>query len=70
MSICLSARISAPPTGRIFVKFDAKDLVENLVRVGQQYRPLYVKTQVRLIVACDVNSPLKHCCATLNTLYC
>jgi hypothetical protein len=52
MSVCLSARISAPPTGRIFVKFGAKDLPENPAHVGQQYRPLHVKTQtqVRLIV--------------------
>jgi hypothetical protein len=27
---------------------------------------LYQKTYVRFIFACDINLPLKHCCATIN----
>jgi hypothetical protein len=59
----LSVRISAAPTGRISVKFDFGDFCENLsknpdlVKIGQNYWALYVKIQVRFIVADDTQSP-------------
>jgi hypothetical protein len=52
LSVSLSACISAGPAGRIFVKSDTENFREsreapNLVKVGQQCRPRYMKTQVR-----------------------
>jgi thiol-disulfide isomerase/thioredoxin len=65
-SIRLSALIRAAPTGRISVKFRIGDFYENLSRnpslvdIGQKYRVLYMKNEVRFIVADDIKSPLKH----------
>lgn len=47
---CLPACISSAPTGRSFVEFDIGDFYERLsiksrfVRIGQQRRPLFMKT--------------------------
>ena len=38
----------------------------DLVKIVQNYLALYMKTQVRFKVAVDINSPKKHCCATLS----
>jgi hypothetical protein len=49
LSVCLSASISAPLTGRIFLKFYIEDFNENMPRklilgkIGQKYRALYVE---------------------------
>jgi hypothetical protein len=50
LSVCLSACISALPTAKIPIKFDIGDLYEiswetaNLVKIGQKYEALYMKT--------------------------
>jgi hypothetical protein len=51
--------MNAAPIGRISMKFYAGDFWEtpNLVKVGQKYRSLYMKTQVRFVVAGDTHSP-------------
>ena len=38
-----------------------------LDKIAQQYRPFYVKTQVRFIAAGDINSLYKRSCATRST---
>ena len=63
MSVRLSACIIAAPSGRIFVKFYICGLVKicgekpDLVKIGQKYRALYVRTYVRFIVPGDIKSP-------------
>jgi hypothetical protein len=63
MSIRLSTCISTTPTGRISVKLDAGDLYGSLlinpimVKIGQEYRALYMKTYVCYIVTGDINLP-------------
>ena len=50
LSVCLSTCISAAPTGRIFGKFYTGTFTKiccetpNLVKIGQQYWALYMKT--------------------------
>ena len=52
LSFRLSTFISAAPTGRISVEFDAGNFQENLskiktlLKIGQKYRSLYMKTYV------------------------
>jgi hypothetical protein len=31
-----------------------------LIKIGQKYRAIYVKAQLRFIFACDIKSPQKH----------
>ena len=73
MSVCLSVCISAAPTGRTSSKSYTGVFYENLSRnpsLGQN-RPKISDTihedlgTVRFIVIGDINSPWKHCCATL-----
>jgi len=55
----LSACISGVPTGRICVEFGRGTSVElcrknlNFIKIGQKYRALYGKTEVRFITAGD-----------------
>jgi hypothetical protein len=64
MSVC----ISAPPTGRVLVKFNngrgeaAMKICRenpNLFKIGQKFPALYMKTQVRFIVSGDIKSSQK-----------
>jgi hypothetical protein len=41
----------------------------NLVKTGQKYRVLHMKTWIHFIVADDINSPEKHFCSTLNIFF-
>jgi hypothetical protein len=36
------------------------------MKFGQKYRALYMKTQVRFVVAGDTHSPYKQFCASLS----
>jgi len=33
--------------------------IPNILKVGQQYWEIYMKTSVRILVACDIKSPHK-----------
>jgi hypothetical protein len=62
LSLRPSACISAALTERIFVKFDTEIFMkicqgtQNIFKIGQKYRPLYMKPYLRFVVAGGINS--------------
>jgi len=63
------ACISTAATGRIYVIFDTGDFMNicrecpNLVTMGHKYLAIYMKIQVRFIVASDIKLPKKKNCS-------